>query len=60
MGGQVFARLAAGFDGELVAINPAASAIAGRPAIRSLAELPDAVDLLIGLLPGAHLVEVIE
>lgn len=60
LGGQVFARLAAGFDGKLVAINPAAPAIAGRPAIRSLAELPDAVDLLIGLLPAAQLVEAIE
>lgn len=60
LGGQVFARLAAAFDRPLFAINPSESIIAGRPVVSSLADLPQSVDLVVALLPGARLVEAIE
>jgi acyl-CoA synthetase (NDP forming) len=60
LGGQVFARLAASFGGDLFAINPGESEIAGRPALRSLAALPKPVDLLLALAPGERLVDAIE
>lgn len=60
LGGQVFGRLAASFKGELFATNPAETAIAGRPAVPSLGDLPTPVDLIVALLPGASLVEAIE
>lgn len=60
LGGQVFARLAASFTGELIAVNPGESRIAGRPAVASLAALAKPVDLLLALAPGGSLVEAIE
>ncbi len=60
LGGQVFARLAASFEGPLLAVNPIENAIAGRPVARALADLPQPVDLLVALLPGAPLVDAIE
>jgi acyl-CoA synthetase (NDP forming) len=60
LGGQVFARLAASFRGELVAINPSESSIAGHVSVSSLEVLSSPVDLLIALAPGERLVEAIE
>ena len=60
LGGQVFSRLAAAFDGPLFAVNPSERTITGRLAVPSLADLPQAVDLVVALLPGARLVEAIE
>ena len=60
LGGQVAARLAAGFSGSFYPINPSQGEIAGRRALSSLAELPEPVDLLIALAPGASLVEMVE
>ncbi|MCC8427335.1 CoA-binding protein [Reyranella aquatilis] len=60
LGGQVFARLAASFRGELIAINPGESDIAGRRSMSSVEALPQPVDLLIALAPGERLVEAIE
>ena len=60
LGGQVFARLAASFRGELIAINPGESDIAGRTSVPSVEALPHPVDLLIALAPGERLVEAIE
>lgn len=60
LGGQVFARLAASFEGPLLAVNPIENAIAGRPVARALVDLPQPVDLLVALLPGAPLVDAIE
>lgn len=60
LGGQVFGRLASSFGGELFAVNPAESAIAGRPAVPSLGDLPTPVDLVVALLPGVSLVEAIQ
>jgi acyl-CoA synthetase (NDP forming) len=60
LGGQVFARLAAGFRGELVAVNPIEREISGRPSFPSLEAMPHPVDLLLALAPGERLVEAIE
>lgn len=60
LGGQVFARLAESFHGELFAINPGETDIAGRMSVPSLEALPQPVDLLIVLAPGERLVEAIE
>lgn len=60
LGGQVFARLAESFRGELFAINPGETDIAGRMSVPSLEALPQPVDLLIVLAPGERLVEAIE
>jgi len=53
LGGQVFARLAASFRGELIAINPGESDIAGRRSVPSVDALPPPVNLLIALALGA-------
>jgi acetyltransferase len=60
LGGQVFARLASGFGGRLIAVNPSEKAIGGRPVVASLADLSEPVNLLVALLPGETLVESIE
>lgn len=60
LGGQVFARLAASFSGDLIPINPGESEIAGRTAVPSVEALPHPVDLLIALAPGERLVEAVE
>jgi acyl-CoA synthetase (NDP forming) len=60
LGGQVFARLADAFRGELFAINPGEREIAGRASFASLRALPRPVDLLLALAPGERLVEAIE
>ncbi len=60
LGGQVFHRLASSFKGELIAINPAAATIAGRPSMPSLRDVPSPVDLVVALLPAALLVQEIE
>ena len=44
LGGQVFIRLASSFEGELFAVNQTETAIAGRSAVASLADLPSPVD----------------
>jgi len=60
LGGQVFGRLASSFKGDLIAVNPSETAIAGRPAVPSLRDMPSPVDLVVALLPGEALVEAIE
>jgi acyl-CoA synthetase (NDP forming) len=60
LGGQVFARLAASFRGDLIAVNPAEGTIAGRQTVASLADLPAGLDLLIALVPAERLVDAIE
>ena len=60
LGGQVFGRLASSFKGELVAVNPVETSIAGRIAVPSLGDIPAPVDLVVAVLPGESLVEAIE
>lgn len=48
------------FPGALYPVNPRAATIAGRRAYPSLADLPEAVDLAVLVLPAAAAVDVVE
>ncbi len=52
LGRVLYERLLADFQGEAWAVNPRGGEIAGRPVFRSLAELPQAPDVLVLALPA--------
>lgn len=59
--GNLFAtRLAESFGGRIYPINHSAPEVAGIKAYRSIDDLPEAVDVVIALVPGPDLMTVIE
>jgi acetyl coenzyme A synthetase (ADP forming)-like protein len=54
VGAAVFDNLCASFQGPVYAINPRATAIAGRTCHASIAEIASAVDLAVIAVPAAH------
>jgi acyl-CoA synthetase (NDP forming) len=51
--------ISGGYQGKIHAVNPKGGTIAGKPAYRSLAEIPDAVDLAIVTVPAAAVMDLI-
>lgn len=60
LGGWVFANLARAFKGSLYPIHPKAGEIQGRQAFPSVAELPEAVDMVVVMVPATSVPEVID
>ena len=60
MGNLFIQRLAAGFRGALYAVNPSERDVAGVATYRTVAELPEPIDVLIALVPAAELMTVAE
>lgn len=61
IGSEIFHNLiAAGFTGTLSAVHPAAAEIQGHPAHRSVAAIPDEVDLAIVAVPAADVPGVVD
>jgi acyl-CoA synthetase (NDP forming)/GNAT superfamily N-acetyltransferase len=59
LGHQVMANLVAGgFDRPMAAVNRSGQSVCGVPAFRSLADVPDPVDLVVVAVPAAGVVEV--
>jgi acetyl coenzyme A synthetase (ADP forming)-like protein len=59
IGGTIFRNLvAAGFAGPLYPVNRSGRPVAGRPAVRSLAELPEPVDLAVVAVPAEQVLDV--
>jgi acetyltransferase len=55
VGGSVLANLkAAGFTGRVIPVNPGASTVQGLPAVASVDDLEEAVDLAVLAVPPAH------
>ena len=60
VGGRVLENLiGAGYRGKLFAVNPKYTAVRGIPCVRSVGELPEAVDLAVVATPAAVVPEVI-
>lgn len=60
LGNQVLANLERhGFDGEIHLINPKRDEIAGRPCLRSVADLPLGVDAAVLAIPGAAVLDTV-
>ena len=60
VGGRVLENLiGAGYRGKLFAVNPKYTAVRGIPCMRSVGELPEAVDLAVVATPAAVVPEVI-
>lgn len=60
LGNDFIRRLAAGYAGTLVAVNPREKEVAGVSSYPTLAEIPAPVDLLIALMPGERLLPLVE
>ena len=59
IGGELFHNLLDyGFSGEVYAVNPAAAEVAGRPAFRSVTDIPGSVDLAVIVVPAAAVPDV--
>ncbi|MDJ0875173.1 MAG: acetate--CoA ligase family protein [Desulfobacterales bacterium] len=48
-----------GFDGQCYLVNPKGGRIAGRPVYRSIADVPEAIDLAVVTIPAAGVLELI-
>jgi acetate---CoA ligase (ADP-forming) len=60
LGNQVLANLDRhGFPGAIHLINPRRDEIAGRPCLRSVAELPEGVDVAVLAIPGPAVLEAV-
>ncbi|HYN10911.1 MAG TPA: GNAT family N-acetyltransferase [Vicinamibacterales bacterium] len=61
IGSEILHNLvSAGFTGRLFAVHPRAAAIDGVPAFRSLAEIPDDIDLAMICVPARHVSDVVD
>ena len=61
IGGELFRNVLAGdFAGAAYPVNPKGSAVAGVRGYRSVAEIPDPVDLAVIAVPGAHVLDAAE
>jgi acetyltransferase len=53
MGFQIFRNIVeAGFEGEILPVNPKGETILGRPSLKSAAELPEGTDLAVLVIPA--------
>ncbi|MFD0661722.1 CoA-binding protein [Thermocatellispora tengchongensis] len=59
IGGSVFANLLRAFPGEVHPIHPKDEVVQGRPAFRSVAHLPEPVDMAVVAVPAAAVVDVV-
>lgn len=60
LGNQVLANLELhGFGGDIHLINPKHDQLAGRPCLRSVADLPDDVDAAVLAIPGAAVLDTV-
>jgi acetyl coenzyme A synthetase (ADP forming)-like protein len=61
VGGSVLANLkAAGFAGRVMPVNPGASTVQGLPAVPSVGDLEEAVDLVVIAVPAAHVLSTLK
>ena len=61
LGGNLLQNfLAFGFAGDLHLVNPSHEEIAGHPCVATIDELPEGIDLLLLIVPAAHVPEAIE
>ncbi|MFI0369095.1 acetate--CoA ligase family protein [Actinomadura sp. 1N219] len=60
IGGQVYGNLALSFKGELYPVHPRDETIQGDRAYRSVADLPEPVDLAVIAVPAQHVTGVVE
>jgi acyl-CoA synthetase (NDP forming) len=58
-GNAIARRLAASYPGRLFFINAGERHVLGRPAVATISDLPQPIDLLVALVPGQSLVEAI-
>ncbi|MCC6223679.1 MAG: GNAT family N-acetyltransferase [Thermoleophilia bacterium] len=59
IGGKLFANIVdGGFPGRAHPVNRAGEAVAGRSAFRSVAAIPEPVDLAVVCVPGEHVLDV--
>ncbi|GAA0402829.1 6-carboxyhexanoate--CoA ligase [Acrocarpospora corrugata] len=59
IGGTVFANLARAFPGDVHPIHPRDEIVQGRPAFRTVGDLPEPVDLAVIAVPAAAVVDVV-
>ncbi|RHW19269.1 CoA-binding protein [Sphingomonas gilva] len=60
LGNQVLANLERhGFDGDIHLINPKHETLAGRPCLRSVADLPEGIDAAVLAIPGAAVLDTV-
>ncbi|GAA1002337.1 hypothetical protein Aple_000120 [Acrocarpospora pleiomorpha] len=59
IGGTVFANLLRAFPGDVHPVHPKDQVVQGRPAFRTVGELPEPVDLAVIAVPAAAVVDVV-
>lgn len=55
----IYNTISGGYQGDVYAVKPKGSVIVGKPAYKTIAEIPEAVDLAVVTVPADRILDLI-